>query len=42
MTLEAAEVPLTLEDFLRRPDWHQQAVCRGVGPAEQVRGSKAD
>ncbi len=34
--------PLTLEDFLRRPEWHQQALCRGEGAAMFVRGPKAD
>ena len=31
-----------LEDFLRRPDWHQLAACSGVGPSAYVRGPKAD
>jgi len=26
----APELP-TLEDLLRRPEWHQQAACRGQG-----------
>ncbi len=26
----APELP-TLEDLLRRPDWHQKAACRGQG-----------
>jgi len=29
--------PITLEDFLCRPSWHQDAACRGRGPAEFVR-----
>ncbi len=32
--LMAPDVPderLTLEDFLRRPEWHQQAACSGQG-----------
>jgi hypothetical protein len=39
---EAAEAPLTLEDFLHRPVWHQRGACRGVGPASYVRGPKTD
>jgi hypothetical protein len=34
MAPDAADERLTLEDFLRRPDWHGDAVCRGVGPSE--------
>ena len=32
--MTAPDVPderLTLDDFLRRPEWHQRAACRGVG-----------
>jgi len=29
MTPEASETAVTLEDFLRRPEWHQDAACRG-------------
>lgn len=32
--MRAPDVPderLTLDDFLRRPEWHQRAACRGVG-----------
>ena len=43
MASHAPEVPLMLEDFLRRPDWHQLAACCGVvGPSAYVRGPKAD
>ncbi len=31
MTPGAPDGTLTLEDFLRRPGWHQQAACRGAG-----------
>ncbi len=31
MTPGTPDGTLTLEDFLRRPPWHQQAACRGVG-----------
>jgi Transcription factor WhiB len=34
--------PLTLEDFLYRPEWHQWAACLGAGPDAYVRGPKAD
>jgi hypothetical protein len=33
MAPDAPEVPLMLEDFLRRPDGHQLAACCGVGPS---------
>ena len=33
MALETADDAVTLEDFVRRPEWHQQAACRGVGPS---------
>ena len=33
---------LTLEDFQRRPDWHQRAACRGVGPSDYVRGARGN
>jgi hypothetical protein len=42
MTPEAPGVPLTLEDFLQRPAWHQRAACRGMGHGAFVRGEKAD
>jgi len=42
MAPEAEGVRLTLEDFLGRPEWHQRAACRGVGPTDYVRGPKAD
>jgi WhiB family transcriptional regulator, redox-sensing transcriptional regulator len=42
MTPEAADGPLTLEDFVSRPGWHQQAACRGMGHRAFVRGEKAD
>ena len=34
--MTAPDVPdetLPLEDFLRRPEWHQPAACRGLAPA---------
>lgn len=31
MDPEAPDAPVTLEDFLHRPEWHQRASCRGVG-----------
>ena len=31
MTPGPPDGALTLEDFLRRPPWHQQAACSGVG-----------
>ena len=37
MTPDAPAEPVTLEDFVRRPEWHQRAACRGRGPAEFVR-----
>ncbi len=42
ITPEAPEGRLTLEDYLPRPEWHQRAACRGVGPTGFVRGPKAD
>jgi Transcription factor WhiB len=33
---------LTLEDFLRRPGRHRDALRRGVGPSDYVHGPKAD
>ena len=33
---------LTLQDFLGRPAWHSEALCRGQGPALFVRGPTAD
>ena len=34
------DAPLLLEDFLHRPEWHQQAASRGVGVEAFVSGSK--
>jgi len=31
MAPDAPEVPLTLEGFHRRPEWQQDAACRGQG-----------
>ncbi len=31
MTPDAADVLMTLEDFLARPAWHQRASCKSVG-----------
>jgi WhiB family transcriptional regulator, redox-sensing transcriptional regulator len=42
MTPYAPDVELTLEDFLHRPEWHQQALCRGEAVAMFVRAPKAD
>ena len=38
MTPEAPATAVTLEEMLRRPEWHQRAACRGVGPSDYVRG----
>ncbi len=32
MAPDVPDEPLLLEDFLRCPEWHQRAACRGVGP----------
>jgi WhiB family transcriptional regulator, redox-sensing transcriptional regulator len=42
MAPEAPDGPLTLEDFLHRPEWHREALCRGEGVAMFVRAPKAD
>ena len=42
MAPEAEGVPITLEDFLQRPEWHQWAACRGMGHGAFIRGEKAD
>jgi hypothetical protein len=42
MAPDAPDETLTLEDFLRRPDWHQRAACRGVGPSDYVRGARGN
>jgi WhiB family transcriptional regulator, redox-sensing transcriptional regulator len=34
--------PVTLEDFLRRPAWHAEALCRGRGTEPFSRGPKSD
>ena len=39
MSPEASATAVTLE-MLRRPEWHQRAACRGVGPADYVRGPR--
>ena len=36
---DAPDETLALEDFLRRPKWHQRAACRGAGPSDYVRGA---
>jgi WhiB family redox-sensing transcriptional regulator len=41
MTPVAEDMPLTLENVLRRPAWHRQASCRGSGAAEFVRNPRA-
>jgi WhiB family redox-sensing transcriptional regulator len=33
MLPDAPDAPVTLEDFLQRPDWHRRAACRGEGVA---------
>ena len=38
---EAPTEVLAVEDFLRRPEWHQQAKCRGRGPNEFVRAPRS-
>jgi hypothetical protein len=35
MTPEAPALPVTLEELLHRPEWHQRAACRGVGGVDQ-------
>lgn len=42
MTPEASATAVTLEEMLRRPDWHQRAACRGVGPSDYVRGPRGN
>jgi hypothetical protein len=42
MAPRAEGVRVTLEDFLGRPTWHQDAACRGMGHGAFVRGEKAD
>lgn len=37
MIPEAGPMP-TLEDLLRRPEWHQRAACRGVGVETFIAG----
>ena len=37
----APELP-TLEDWLQRPAWHQDAACGGMGHGSFVRSDKAD
>jgi WhiB family transcriptional regulator, redox-sensing transcriptional regulator len=32
----------SLEDWLQRPAWHQDAACRSVGPDAFIRSPKAD
>ena len=47
MAPEAPDEPLVLADFLRRPEWHQRAACRGEtalyfsGAAENVEKATA-
>jgi WhiB family transcriptional regulator, redox-sensing transcriptional regulator len=31
MTPDAPDVPLTIEELVGRPDWHQQAACQDSG-----------
>jgi len=38
MAPEAQDEPLTLEEFLHPPEWHQHASCAGLGPAGFVLG----
>ena len=42
MTPEASATAVTLEEMLRRPEWHQRAACKGVGPSDYVRGRGAN
>jgi WhiB family transcriptional regulator, redox-sensing transcriptional regulator len=42
MSSEASATAVTLEEMLRRPEWHQRAACRGVGPSDYVRGRGAN
>ena len=36
MAPDAEAVPLTLEDYLHRPEWQQDGACRGQGTAHLV------
>jgi len=38
MAPDAPDETLTLEDFLKRPEWHQRAACRGVGVDQFIVG----
>ena len=42
MTPEAPATAVTLEEMLRRPDRHERAACRVVGPSDYVRGRGAN
>ena len=43
MTPDVPDERLTLDDFLRRPAWHRDALCRGpVGPSDYVRGARGN
>jgi len=35
----APVIPLTVEDLVARPAWHQRAACRGQTPAFFVKGT---
>ena len=39
MQPHAEHIPVTLEDILRRPEWHRQAACRGMGASGFVKST---
>jgi WhiB family transcriptional regulator, redox-sensing transcriptional regulator len=39
MRPHAEHLPVTLEDMLRRPEWHRQAACRGAGASGFVKST---
>ncbi len=39
MQPHAEHIPVTLEDVLRRPQWHRQAACRGMGTSGFVKST---
>lgn len=39
MQPHAGHIPVTLEDVLRRPEWHRDAACRGSGASGFVKST---
>ena len=39
MQPHAEHIPVTLEDILRRPEWHREAACRGLGASGFVKST---